>query len=418
MSRRAGALAALAAGVTFTLGAAAAPLELSGYLQADYVHSQESQDQLADGTGAPLNLDRFLVRRARLRATADFLYLDCVVEADFNTVNGPAVAPRQLELAFKLADPKGAPARRLFLRVGAGLFRAPFGYEIYEQGDAERLFAERTLLAQALFPGELDLGLRLTGDLGWLRYTLAVQNGEPVGARPYGGRDPNRGKDLLARVGVRAALHEGLRLSAAASVAYGVGFHPGTLPTKDVLVWRDLNEDGLAQPEELQAIRGSGATPSESYARWGAGADLQLQADVPVLGLLTAFAEGALASNLDRGVRPADPVLLGRDQREVGGSVGLTQELTRWAELGLRVDVYEPSLDASRLEGGVLVRSKEQFLSFSAALAGRLQLEGQPWRGRLTLDYTARRDPLGRDAAGRPADLRNDVLTLRAQVEY
>src|SRR4051812_6647692 len=62
----AGALAALA--VALGPSAWAAPVELSGFLQADYVRSQESEDQLADGTGAPLNQDRFLVRRARVRA--------------------------------------------------------------------------------------------------------------------------------------------------------------------------------------------------------------------------------------------------------------------------------------------------------------------------------------------------------------
>ena len=42
---------------------------LSGFVQTDYAAKQISEDQLNTSTGAPLNEDRFLLRRARLRAT-------------------------------------------------------------------------------------------------------------------------------------------------------------------------------------------------------------------------------------------------------------------------------------------------------------------------------------------------------------
>src|SRR5262249_13087932 len=45
---------------------------LSGFAQLDYQTRQSSQDQLNNATGAPLNEDRFLVRRARAKVELDY----------------------------------------------------------------------------------------------------------------------------------------------------------------------------------------------------------------------------------------------------------------------------------------------------------------------------------------------------------
>ena len=46
-------------------------VELTGYVQADWVaYSQESVDELDPATGKPLNEERFVIPRARLRAEA------------------------------------------------------------------------------------------------------------------------------------------------------------------------------------------------------------------------------------------------------------------------------------------------------------------------------------------------------------
>jgi hypothetical protein len=46
-------------------------LTVSGFVQADLNVNQTSQDQLNTSTGAPLNDNRFLIRRARLGAFLD-----------------------------------------------------------------------------------------------------------------------------------------------------------------------------------------------------------------------------------------------------------------------------------------------------------------------------------------------------------
>jgi len=70
-------------------------------VQADLNVNQTSQDQINSSTGAPLNDNRFLIRRARLGAFVDQQYLAGVLEIDANTVNGAQVRPMDVEATVK-----------------------------------------------------------------------------------------------------------------------------------------------------------------------------------------------------------------------------------------------------------------------------------------------------------------------------
>src|SRR5262249_21909194 len=61
---------------------------VTGFLQVDGVTRQSSQDQVDPSTGQPLNENRFLVRRARVRVGAEQRYLAGSIEFDGNSVNG------------------------------------------------------------------------------------------------------------------------------------------------------------------------------------------------------------------------------------------------------------------------------------------------------------------------------------------
>ena len=64
-------------------------LRISGFVQVDAVlFQQDSEDQLDESTGQPLNEARFLIRRARLRATAEARYGGAALEFDGSTVQG------------------------------------------------------------------------------------------------------------------------------------------------------------------------------------------------------------------------------------------------------------------------------------------------------------------------------------------
>ena len=96
-------------------------------------------------------------------------------------------------------------------------------------------------------------------------------------------------------------------LVAGVSALTGSGLHPGDPPTKEGLQWVDENQDGIVNPNtELQVIRGTPGTPSETFERRAIGGDVQLHWCFCRIGNGTAFAEVALATNLDRGIVYAD----------------------------------------------------------------------------------------------------------------
>src|SRR5262249_28002384 len=137
---------------------------------------------------------------------------------------------------------------------------------------------------------------------------------------------------------------------AGVSAETGMGFHEGTPTTKDQVVWRDDNGDGIVQATEVGVVPASSATPSETFRRFALGADARLIVRVPLLGALTLRAEIVRAQNLDRGIEYADPVGAGHDLRELGWYAGALQELTPWAMIGVRYDQYDPDQDASERE--------------------------------------------------------------------
>ena len=396
-------------------------LQVSGYVQVDWtVHRQSSQDEVDPATGEPLNEDRFLLRRSRIRVTKDHGLLHGALELDANTVRGPQVRPINAEASIKwpaerpYPNPMAPPDRfdrGPFFLVTAGLFRTPFGFEATE-GARQRPWLERTTAANALFPGSFDLGLRVLGGFGFVRYALGVMNGDPIGERTFPGRDPDKSKDLVFRVGTETEVIEGLEIEAGFSGLTGRGFHAGTPPTKDQVVWRDFNEDAAVQPNELQVVTGAPASPSAGFSRFALGADARVHVKIPVLGELTLRAEIVRAKNLDRGLFVADPIAASRDLRELGWHVGASQEITRWAVVAVRHDVYDPDADAREQRAFALVPRDARFSTWSFAVVGRLP------HGRLFAQYDLRKNPLGRDASGASTTLADDAFTIRAEVSF
>jgi hypothetical protein len=385
-------------------------LRLSGFLQMDVTAwSQAAQDQLNPSTNAPLNDVRFNIRRARIRAEVDWRMLAGAIEFDGNTVNGYQARIIGAEASLVWRNP-ATPALPYF-QLTAGSFKIPFGFEV-GQRDTDRLFLERSNMERAFFPGEYDLGARGGGGWRFLRYTLAVMNGDPIGEKAFPGRDPNQSKDVIGRVGIDLLMHR-LGLAGDVSALWGTGFHSGTPATKDQLVWRDTNQDGAVQINEVVVIAGQAPTPSQNFQRWAVGGDLRFQFDVPIIGQLFVYGELTYATNLDRALFVADPVAAARDLRELGYYIAVTQELTSWAAVGVRYDRYDPDRDANDLRGGVQVPRDSSYSTFAVAAAARYA-----GYGRLILEYDHNTNALGRTLTGTPATLANDTFMLRAEARF
>ncbi|MFT3925643.1 MAG: hypothetical protein QM778_24090 [Myxococcales bacterium] len=383
-------------------------VRMSGFLQVDAVtYQQSSIDELDPGSRQPLNEDRFVIRRARLRADARHGLVSGSVVLDANTINGPQV--RLFSAEASVGYPKSV---RPHVQATLGLFLIPFGFETTEQAN-RRLFLEPSNWVRALFPGRRDLGARIAGEWSFLRYALAVMNGNPSESASLPERDPNRAKDFVGRVGAGGELFQKVALEIGVSGLWGKGFHPGAAPTKDTVVFRDANEDGLVQPTELQRMPGNPGDASQNFERFGLGGDAALSFEWPVLGRGRLYGELVWANNLDRALYPADPVALGRNLRELGVMLGVRQEITRHLELGARYDSYDPDRDANDRQGARLVVKDASYGTLAVALAWCTL----PF-ARVTLEYDHQKNPLGRSQSGKPTTLAMDSLTLRGQVEF
>jgi hypothetical protein len=396
-------------------------LSITGYLHVDWTaFRQSSQNEVNPSTREPLNEDRFLVRRARLRVASDQGLVHGVFMIDANTINGPQVRPWNAEASLKWpcntpyrgpAAVEQSTASEPFVIVSAGLIMTPFGFEVVEL-ENERPFLERSTMSNELVPQSYDLGARVLGGYKFVNYALGIMNGDPIGEKTFPGRDPNKSKDLVFRVGVSTEIAEGLRVDAGFSGLTGRGFHEGNGPSKDQLVWRDQNEDGIVQQTELQSLPGSAATPSEGFQRFALGGDARVHLRVPVIGELTLRAELVRAKNLARGVFVADPVASARDLRELGWYLGATQELTRWAMVGVRYDLFDPDADAMDQRPFALVPKDSSASTWAVMAMARWN------KARLVAQYDHRKNALGRDPSGAPTTLADDSFTLRAVVGF
>jgi hypothetical protein len=192
----------------------------------------------------------------------------------------------------------------------------------------------------------------------------------------------------------------------------GRGFHRGIAATKDLIQWQDSNDDGIVDPSEIQLSAGSPATPSQSFKRFAVGADVRATITLPFVGDLAVRGEVVRAQNLDRGLFVSDPIAATRDLRQLGWYVGVSQEITRWALVGVRYDRYDPDADAREQVPFSIVPRDQGFSTWSFNAAGRISF------GRLIAQYDHRNNPLGRDASGAPTTLADDSFTLRAEARF
>jgi hypothetical protein len=292
-----------------------AKLKFSGYIQGRYEWREDSTSAV-DGMGRVTNFNRWRVRRARLKAVyagenAEYLLqIDAVGPAGATSATpGDGVTLKDAEATFvDTWTPLG-------LRVTLGQFKVPFGYEIL-QSSGDREMPERARVIQALFPGERDRGLRITGRYNQLRFMAAVVNGNFTNDAFYGTLDQNRYSDLFGRI---------------------VGDF-------DYLVVGVSGEYG----EKLPTTAASGMTPVtvRRYGLWRAGADAQAYIDVPGVGGLALKAEVVLGQETNRDFRgvAADPC---RDVKQFGWILTGVQNIGDYLGVVARLDQWNPNRDVA-----------------------------------------------------------------------
>jgi hypothetical protein len=380
-------------------------VDVDGFVEVDGIAwDQHSQDQLNPATGAPLNTQTIELRRGFLRFTATKDAYFAELEFDGNTVNGPTARVITSMVGWSLPDSKA-------LTIAGGLMLIPFGAEV-PLNARFRTFMEQPTFLRALFPGDDDGGVVAKGAYGIVRYSLAAMNGAPVGDTQWKGLDPSSSYDFMGLLGTEIELPHRGTFTAGVSALDGSGLHPGQLPTKDQIVWVDQNQDGMVQLTELTVVPGQPGEPSQSFHRDALDLDASLEWCLRALGHGALQFEGAIATNLDRGVIYADPINASRNLRELGYSIDVVQNVGPHALAGIRYDYYNGDRDASETVGVSVVQTQQIFSTWGFLVGARWDT------ARLSLEYDRVRNPLGIADNGLPTSEKADRLTIRGQVEF
>lgn len=156
-------------------------LKFSGYIQAQYL-----DDSTAAGEGSH---GQFTIRRGRLKA----VYAAAETARLTLQIDASSAGVELRDAYIELMEPWTSWRHTLT----AGQFKWPFGFEVL-QSSSDREMPERSRVVRALFPGERDRGVMLSGT-GWserFRYHLALVNGSGISRR----FDPDENKDLVGRL--------------------------------------------------------------------------------------------------------------------------------------------------------------------------------------------------------------------------
>jgi hypothetical protein len=304
-----------------------ARVRLSGFVQGRFEWHEDAAEGL-NAQGKPAETTQFLVRRARLKAAAELPLCEAVVDVDALASRG--VVLRDAGVTFI------EPWTPLALRLTAGQFKVPFGYEILLSDDTAEM-PERTLGIRRVFSGDRDRGLRLTGKWGWLRFIAALVNGNGVEDSIYVQFDQNLFKDLIARAGAD-------------------------------LGWLAFNLSGYLG-ENLKTNKDLSTPAYQRFRRLRLGADAQARFALP-LGPLSVRAEAFLAQDghLGPGLTGGAPSPA-LDVLAWGAQIIAVQSLGEVLQIAFRLDHFEPDAgsanDQTFTGGATLIANVNTHLKMS-----------------------------------------------------
>jgi hypothetical protein len=273
-------------------------MRLSGYIQAQYVVDERSENEL-NGAGTR-NLDQFSIRRGRIKFTYQFLPTSRFVIQPDITTSGVTLKDGYVEFT----EPWTAWKHTLT----AGQFNWPFGFEIM-YSSSSREVPERSRVVRALFPGERDRGVMLSGRGPGekLRYQVALVNGTGT-TQSF---DTNKRKDVVGRLAYDFG-----------AVDAGVSAYRGS-----DLVATGTNSGGVEFDKERHGI------------------DVQWITPVPGLGLRAEYITGRQA--------PASGTNRTASHDVDGWYVYAIQNVGKRHQFAVRLDQYDPDTDL----GGNAVRT-------------------------------------------------------------
>jgi phosphate-selective porin len=233
-------------------------LKITGYVQVQFQKADTAGiSSFAGGNFASGVDNRMLVRRGRLKFAYDNENAQAVVQFDI-TEKGLAIKDAYLTVLDPWINT---------VSLTGGVFDRPFGYEI-SYSSSSRETPERSRVFQTLFPGERDLGARLTirapktSNWNFLRLDLGIMDGNGTNV------ETDSYKDFIGHVSAtKISSDERLKWGIGASY-YNGGF---ALPTTTVYSMKEI--DGV------QAFSAKTVTKGDRSQRQYYGLDGQISYD-------------------------------------------------------------------------------------------------------------------------------------------
>ncbi|MDB5014846.1 MAG: hypothetical protein JWQ25_3048, partial [Daejeonella sp.] len=385
-------------------------LKISGFVQAQY--------QIADTAGATTfagsNFGTHISNRFGLRETRlKFVY----------TANPLA----KFQVQFDLRE-TGLTIRDAFtqltapffkpLSVTAGMFDRPFGFAI-SYSSSVREAPDRARIIQTLFPGERDLGAKVTiqgpktSSWDFLTIDLGYFNGNGINA------ETDSKKDFIGRISVNKA-------NKAETFKYGFGvsyYNGGIIQTTDNIL--SVDESANTPAFVAKPIPVDGTYKNKYALREYTGADVELTV-ASAIGFTTLQAEyikgnqpGFSSATNAGNVSPTAPVVVGDTYlRKFSGSyINLVQDFSN-APISLvaRYDVYDPN---TRVEGnGVSVTTKFSGADIKYTTYGFGIIYKYDSNVRLTGYYDLAKNETSSNLPRYSKDLKDNVITLRLQYKF
>lgn len=324
-------------------------LKVTGYIQAQFQKADTAGIESFAGGNFPAGIDnRFAVRRGRVKFTYDYAFSQFVMQID---VTEKGIGIKDAYVSFT------DPWLNAFA-VTAGVMDRPFGYEI-SYSSSSRESPERTRMFQTLFPGERDLGAKLTfqppktSRFNFLKIDAGLYNGIGPNAIDFDGF-----KDFIGHAMInKSSKNEKLKVGVGVSY-YNGGWKQGTK------YLYNMSDIALSTGNVMAfAVDSTSSKIGTKLRREYMGADAQISFDFP-FGLTTLRGEyiqgrqpGVAASTTSPSTQPGDAYLRNFN----GGYFYWIQNIMQSKfQTVVKYDFYDPNTDVSGNNIGVKISGKNK----------------------------------------------------------
>lgn len=379
-------------------------LKISGFIQTQYQHIQTlGGESVVGGNFSPDSDSRFSVRRARLKTEYKSDRGEYVLQVDA-TERGVILRDAYASIKSPWTDN---------LTLTAGIFKRPFSYEILESS-SNRESPERARVLQMLFPGERDLGVKLTlqpsKQSGWnfLKVEAGLFNATGANASEFDGF-----KDFIGNVGINRTTANGI-----ISYAFRISGHIGGFSQPNKYMW----EVGTLDNGNKGFVVDSTESNLGSRARQNL---ISTDAQISVKNIIgtTSFKgeyiagqqPGTLGSTRTPSAAPTSDTYVRQIQ---GGYVSLLHRITDTRHtLMVKYDWFDPN---TKVNGNDLGKSNSKLSKTEVAYTnlGIGWLWDVNFNIRLTAYYDMPKNETSTNLPEYNKDLKDNVFTLRLQYRF